>query len=292
MKKELAILILMCLMLTAVSPVTASPIEVVSMGADLTQAQQKQMLDFFGVTEDDVTVLTVTNAEVREYLKDVASEQQIGTKSISCAYVRSAPKGSGIKVSTNNITWVTEEMYAGAMITAGIEDAEVIAAAPFDVTGTTALTGIMKAFEKATGKELSYDAKKIANEELVLTGDLGENLGKDRANELIHNIKKQVIKQQVKNPDDIREIIKKIAAELNIELTDEEIDKILSLMEKISRLEFNVDKITQQLEKISTNIDQIKKTIEENKGLIQKILDTLNRFLGWIREIFSAAKTS
>ena len=64
MKKELAILILMCLMLTAVSPVTASPIEVVSMGADLTQAQQKQMLDFFGVT-DDVTVLTVTNAEVR-----------------------------------------------------------------------------------------------------------------------------------------------------------------------------------------------------------------------------------
>lgn len=291
MKKELAILILMCLMLTAVSPVTASPIEVVSMGADLTQAQQKQMLDFFGVT-DDVTVLTVTNAEVREYLKDVASEQQIGTKSISCAYVRSAPKDSGIKVSTNNITWVTEEMYADAMITAGIEDAEVIVAAPFDVTGTTALTGIMKAFEKATGKELSYDAKKIANEELVLTGDLGEDLGKDRANELIHNIKKQVIKQQVKNPDDIREIIKKIAAELNIELTHEEIDKILSLMEKISRLELNVDKITQQLEKISTNIDQIKKTIEENKGLIQKILDTLNRFLGWLREIFSAAKTS
>ncbi|HHY70435.1 MAG TPA: DUF1002 domain-containing protein [Thermoanaerobacterales bacterium] len=289
MKKKLAILILVCLVLTVVSPVMASPTEVVSVGADLTQAQKKQMLDFFGVAEDDVMMLTVTNAEVREYLKDIASKQQIGTKSISCAYVKSAPKGSGIKVSIHNITWVTEEMYAGAMITAGIEDAEVIAAAPFDVTGTTALTGIMKAFEKATGKELSHDAKKTANEELVITSELGEGLGKDKANELMHKIKQQVIKQQVKNPDDIRQIIQKIATELNIKLSDEEIKKILSLMEKISRLDLNVNKISQQLDKISTNIDQIKKTVEKNKGLIQKILDVINSFFGWLRQIFSAA---
>ena len=289
MKKKLAILILVCMVFTVVSPVMASPTEVVSVGADLTEAQQKQMLDFFGVTKDDVMMLTVTNAEVREYLKDIASEKQIGTKSISCAYVKSAPKGSGIKVGTHNITWVTEEMYAGAMITAGIEDAEVIAAAPFNVTGTTALTGIMKAFEKATGKELSHDAKKTANEELVITSELGEGLGKDKANELMHKIKKQVIKQQVKSPDDIRQIIKKIATELNIELSDEEIDKILGLMEKISRLDLNVNKISQQLDKISTDIDIIKKTVEENKGLIQKILDVINSFFSWLRQIFSAA---
>ena len=289
MKKKLSILILVCLILTVGSQVSASPTEVVSVGADLTEAQQKQMLDFFGVTKDDVMMLTVTNAQVRESLKDKASEQQIVTKSTSCAYVKSATKGSGIKVNTHNITWVTEEMYAGAMITAGIEDAEVIAAAPFNVTGTTALTGIMKAFEKATGKELSHDAKKIANEELVITGELGEDLGKDKANELVHKIKTQMIKQQVKNPDDIRQIIKKIATELNIELSDEEIDKILSLMEKISRLDLNVNKISQQLDKISTDIDKIKKTVEENKGLIQKILDVINSLFSWLRQIFSAA---
>mgnify|MGYP001297132615 CR=1 FL=1 len=288
MKRRLAILVLACLVFSGFSQVLASPTEVVSLGADLTEAQKKQMLEFFGVSESDVMMLTVTNAEVREYLKGIASEDKIGTKSISCAYVKPAPKNSGIKVTTHNITWVTEEMYASAMITAGIENAEVIAAAPFKVTGTTALTGIMKAFEKATGEELSHEAKKTANEELVLTGELGEELGKDKANELVLKIKQQVIKQQVKNPDDIRQIIQKIASELGIELTEEEINKILSLMEKISRLDLNVNKISEQLDKISSNIEQIKKTVEENRGLIQKILDAINSLFAWLRQIFSA----
>jgi uncharacterized protein YpuA (DUF1002 family) len=288
MKKTFAILTLSCMLILAVmGSAYADLTDVVSFGADLTQKQQEQMLRFFQVKEDDVMILTVTNKEERDYLKGLAPEKQIGTRAISSAYVKLAPKGSGINVETHNITWVTEEMYANAMMTAGIEDAQVIAAAPFKVSGTAALTGIMKAFEKATGKKLSPEAKKAANEELVITGDLGDDIGKENAAKLIQNIKKQVVKQKIKNPDDIRRVIKSIATELNIELTDEQIDQILKLMEKISRLNLNVDKISQQLSKISSSLDEIKKTVQENKGLIQKILDAINGFFGWLQRILN-----
>ena len=137
---------------------------VVSLGADLTEEQKEQMLELFQADEDDGKRIEVTNQEERSYLEGLVSEQKIGTRAISSAYVEILEEGKGILVETHNINWVTKEMYANAMVTAGLENARVIAAAPFEVSGTAALTGIMKAFEEATGEELSEDAKKAANE--------------------------------------------------------------------------------------------------------------------------------
>lgn len=291
MRKTMSILIITGLLITLIPfSAFADQADVVSFGADLNETQRQQMLELFQVKEDDVMILTVTNDEERAYLEGLVPRQQIGSRAISCAYVKLAPKGSGINVKTHNITWVTKEMYANAMVTAGIEDAEVIAAAPFKVSGTAALTGIMKAFEKATGKKLDKEAKKAANEELVLTGDLGEEIGKDKAAKLIQDVKEQVVKQKIKSPEDIRNVIKKIASDLDIELTEEQIDKIMNLMKRISRLDLDINKISQQLDKISVTLDDVKKTVEENKGLIQKILDTINQFLSWLQNILTSSK--
>lgn len=289
MRKTLSILIITGILITLI-PFSglADQADVVSFGSDIDQSQRQQMLELFNVKEDDVMILTVTNDEEREYLEGLVPEQQIGTRAISSAYVKLTPKDSGISVKTHNITWVTKEMYANAMATAGIEDAEVIAAAPFRVSGTAALTGVMKAFEKATGKKLDKEAKKTANEELVLTGDLGEDIGKDKAAKLMQDVKKQVVKQKIKNPEDIRNVIRKIAAELDIELTDEQISKIMNLMKRISQLDLDINKISKQLDKISVTLDDVKKTVEENKGLIQKIFDAINRFLSWLQGVLSS----
>ena len=112
-----------------------------------------------------------------------------------------------------------------------------------------------------------------------MTGELGDKIGKDNAAKLIQDIKQDVVKQKIKSPDDIRELIKKIAAKNDIELTEEQINKILKLMENISKLDLNLAKINQQLEKINLNLDKVKETVEENKGLIQKVLDTINSLL-------------
>lgn len=120
------------------------------------------MLKYFGVNKDEVVILEVNNQEERKYLQGVATEAQLGKKTYSCAYVEPTKSGSGINVKTANITWATPAMVATTLSTAGLTDADVVIAANFPVSGTGALTGIMKAFEDATGKPLEEDKKRTS----------------------------------------------------------------------------------------------------------------------------------
>lgn len=284
MKKWISIIVMTGFLLTLFPfNALASAREVVSLGADLTPQQEREMLELFGVNKDDVKIIRVTNQEMRQYLGGLVPEKQLGTTAYSSAHIKLAPRGHGITVKTYNIAWVSKEMYANAMVTAGIEDADVVVAAPFQVSGASALTGIMKAFEKASGKKLDEDAKKAANEELVVTKNLGEEIGQDEAAGFIQEVKEEVIREKIEDPDDLIALIKRIAAEHNIELSDAQIQQIMELMQKISRLDLNLDKISKQLENINVNVDDIKKAVENNQGLIQRILDSLNDFIYWIK---------
>lgn len=77
----------------------------VTLGADLTNQQKEDMLKYFGVTREETNVLEVTKDEEVKYLGGIASQSQIGTKSISCSYVEPTDKG-GLNISVNNIYWV------------------------------------------------------------------------------------------------------------------------------------------------------------------------------------------
>ena len=284
LKKILLSLLIITLLGTCLPLVAlADSTDVVSLGADLTAEQKKEMLKKFGVSEDEVKIIEVSIQDVKKHLLG-ASEKQIGTKAISSAYVKLLPEGKGIFIDTHNVTAVTKEMYANALATAGVKDAEVIVAAPFKVTGTTALTGILMAFEEATGEQLTIEAKQAANEELKVTQEIGDEIGSAKATELIQRVKTEIIKQKIKTPEDIRQVILNIAKELNIKLSDEQIDQILKLMEKISKLDINVDSIITQLDKIGKNLEIVKDTLQENKGLFQRIIDTI---LSWLRSIFA-----
>jgi uncharacterized protein YpuA (DUF1002 family) len=278
----------MALMLLLLFPLTAladAEDIVVSLGGDLNESQQNEMLKLFGVDRDEVRILTVTIDEERQYLGGLVSDDKIGKRTISSAYVELLEKGEGIEVDTHNITWVTREMYANALVTAGVENAKVIAAAPFKVSGTGALTGIMKAFEVVSGKELDEEAKEAANEELVTTGELGEVIGKDEAAALIKEIKERIAELKTKDEGEIRKIVIEISANLNINLTDEQIEQIVQLMKKISNLDLNVEKIASQIEKIAGSLDDVKKVVTENKGVIKKILEAIERFFAWLRSL-------
>lgn len=285
MKKSLKCLIiaLSIVLLFSHTLVLADEIgRVVCLGANLTEQQRQSMLDLFKVDKDDVVLLEVTNQEEREYLEGLVPDKKIGTRAISSVYVEILPEGEGILVETHKIDWVTPEMYANAMATAGIENAKVIAAAPFNVSGTAALTGITKAFEAATGEELSEEQGKVASEELVVTGELGDDLGKDQAAALVKEIKERILKEGIKKPEDIRKVIIEIAADLDITLTDEHIDKLAQLMEKIGNLDLNAEKIIGQLDKISKNLQKVTETLDKNKGAFQKILDAIKAFFRWL----------
>jgi len=286
MKRIIPLLLTLLLVLGIPQTVSAQEESVVSLGANLTQEQRQQMLDLFKVNEDNIKIIEVTNAEERSFLEGLVSDKKIGTRAISSAYVEILDDGKGIVVETHNIDWVTKEMYANAMVTAGLENARVIAAAPFSVSGTAALTGIMKAFEEATGETLSEEAKQAANEELVTTGELGEDIGQDKAASLVKEIKERIIGDKITDPKQIRDIILEVAGDLNINITQEHIDQLADLMDRISKLDLSVEKISGQLENISKSLDKVRETINENKGLVQKILDAIKGFFAWLADLF------
>lgn len=261
--------------------------KVIAFGADLSTAQKSLLASDFGVNlaQTDIPVIDVTNAEERKFLEGLVPEHVLGTKAISSAIVEILPAGGGVSVKTRNITWVTDNMYSNALVTAGVKDARVIIAAPFPVSGTAALTGIFKAVEHATGKSLGDRPKKVANEELVGIGNLGEEIGKDQAAQLILLIKEQVVKEGTKDPERIRQIVIKVAGDLNIRLSDKQIEQVTALMLKISTLNLNLKDIMGQLRELRSEVEKAVTSSPEMKGWLQRVLDTLNRLVEHVRAL-------
>ena len=146
----------------------------VAIGANLDSEQIAAVYSDFGIERGVIPEITVTNENERQYLEGLVDDKKIGHKAISCVYITILDDGSGLNVSTKNINWCTEQMYKNALTTAGITDADVKVTAPFEVSGTAALTGIYKAYEDITGNSLSSLAKMVGAEELIVTGQLAE----------------------------------------------------------------------------------------------------------------------
>ena len=127
--------------------------KVVTLGANLSDEQKNEMYDYFGTSADKVETIEVTNADERKYMEGIASESQIGTRTYSCSYVEPTESG-GIQVKTANLTFVTSSMIASTLTTSGVENCNVVAASPIEVSGTGALTGIMKDKKKLPPRSL------------------------------------------------------------------------------------------------------------------------------------------
>jgi uncharacterized protein YpuA (DUF1002 family) len=258
----------------------------VTLGADLSNAQKEDMLKYFGVTKNDANVLEVTSAEEHIYLGKVASESQLGNKAISCSYIEPTEKG-GLNITTNNLTWVNDGMIKNALITAGIENANVKASAPFKVSGTAALTGILKGFENSSaGQKIDENKKEAANEELVTTGDLGEKIGQDDATNLMNDIKKDVIKEKPKTKEEINKIVDKATEEYKNNLSDEDIANIKSVMSKINDLDLNYNSLKDQLDDV-TNQLKGKLNSEEAKGFFAKLEELFSNLTNAVKITFS-----
>lgn len=242
---------------------------VVTLGADLDSGQQQEMLGLFGVDRAETTVIDVTNAEERRYLEGSVPDEQLGTRAISSAYVHVKDDGSGIKVQTKHITYVTSRTYANALATAGVKDADVYAAAPFDVSGTAALTGVFKAFEEATGEQIPEASKEVATQELVDTADVGKQVGDaDAIARLVEQVKLEIVKQGLDDPAAIREVVVRIAAELKITLTDAQIDQLVNMLVQVQSLHLDLGKLQQQMKDFQ---DKIGLTNEQAQGIWQSL---------------------
>ena len=254
MKRNLiaAILCSACLVAGSVNPVFADASKVVTLGADLTDAQKQTMMKYFNVSADQVQIMTITNQDEHNHLDNIAPQSQIGSRTLSCAYVKPTQSG-GIKVRTANLNWVTGNMIASSLSTSGVKNCEVVAACPFEVSGTGALTGIQMAYETATGEQLDSTKKELATEEMVVTGTLADEVGKNDATTVMNNSKMQVIKDNVQNVDDIYNIVINVAQENNVTLDSDQIDQIVNLLQQIAQQDYNYDDVKATLEQVNQN---------------------------------------
>ena len=229
--------------------VRADSSKVVTLGANLTDSQKNSMYEYFGTSSDKAEVIEVTNADERKYLEGVAPDEQIGTRTYSCSYVEPTTSG-GIQVKVSNLTYVTSSMISSTLLTSGVENCNVVAASPIEVSGTGALTCIMMAYEKATGTTLNDDQKAAATDELVTTGDLANDIGQDKAESVMNDVKKDVIEGGLTDADDIQNAVENAAKDNNVTLTQEQIDKISDLMKNISQYDYDVKALKNTLDNI------------------------------------------
>ena len=249
--------------------VQADNSKVVTLGANLTEEQKNNMYEYFGTSANEVVTIEVTNADEREYMEGIASEAQIGTRALSCAYVEPTNSG-GIQVKVANLTFVNSSMIASTLMTSGVENCNVVAACPIEVSGTGALTGIMMAYEVASGEELSEEQKEAAVEELVATGELAEDIGQEEAADLMNEIKEEVIKEGISNPEQIEEVIEQAADKAGVSLTEEQMAQIRDLMEKISQFDIDVNALKETLNNL----------MGKSEGFFEGLVNSIKGFLG------------
>lgn len=261
----------------------------VALGADLNPSEREKVLGLLGVTEEDLKgydVITVTNADEHKYLDSYLDAGVIGSRALSSVMVVGKETGNGINVNTSNISYCTPGMYRNALITAGVEDADITVAGPFSISGTAALVGAIKAYETMTGEEVSEESLDAANNELVITGEIVESVGDaDKVEELIALVKQEVAQGEISSREDIARLVDQAVEELEVQLTDEDREKIVGLMDKIEGLDLNVDAIKQQAQDLYEKLDRLDFQFDKESvgNFLTRIVDAI---VGFLRNLF------
>lgn len=253
----------------------------VSLGADLSAGDKAAVLGLLGVTEADLsnyTVATVTNKDEHDYLDSYLDKSVIGTRALSSVLVEGKKEGNGIQVTTHNITYCTPGMYENALATAGIKDADIVVAGPFNISGTAALVGAIKSYENMTGEKVNADNIDTATNELVVTGQVAENVGsQEKVEQLIGAIKEQVVEGQAVTADEIGAVVDKAADEMQIKLSEEDRQAIIQLMEKIGKLDLDINTLKEQAKNLYDKIGDLGLKLDINeeqvKGFFQKLIE-------------------
>ncbi|WP_029333098.1 DUF1002 domain-containing protein [Exiguobacterium oxidotolerans] len=237
---------------------------------------------------EGITPVIATAADEEKYLGKNVPQSQLGGNMYSSAKIELAEKGDGLSVATENITWVTKDMYLNALVTAGVTDADITITSPYKVTGTSALTGIMKAYDQTsaeTGIKLTDERKDLAQQELAVTSDVGKTVGTDKVAKLMNEIKAEIAKQKPETKVDIENVIIQVIQNNNIQLSDAQMDRLTSLFSQMEKADLNWGQIETGLKSAGQDI-QAFATSEETKGFFAKLFDGLSNFFKSISGLF------
>lgn len=295
MKKGFSLVLAAVLLIGITIPFKASADEVINeklgvpivvYGANLSEAEKDSVKKDLKVAEEaEVEELSVDGNDLIKYIPGGDRNARM----YSSAKITRQEEGEGLViniVTPDNITQVTADMYATAMLTAGIEDAVVEVAAPKKVTGHSALVGIYKAYE-VSGETLDTERTDTANDELSLATKLSEKAGvdKDEVAKLLTDIKKQIAEQKPATKEDVEKIVNEQLQKLNIQLSDADRQLLIDLMDRISKLDIDFSKLNEQLSDMASKIKDRLGDIDP--GFWEKVKEFFRNMADSIKSLFS-----
>jgi uncharacterized protein YpuA (DUF1002 family) len=261
---------------------------IVVYGESLSDSQKQEVKEALGVTDSSqVEEITANGDDLVKYIEG----EDRNARMFSSAKITRKEKGEGLvieRATPGNITQVTDEMYANALLTAGVEDAVVEVASPIKVSGHSALVGIYKAYE-VSGEKLDTVRMEVANDELNLATKLAEKEGmnQEKVSELLTEIKKDIAEQNPATKEEVEQIVGEKLKDLKIELSPEDRQLLIDLFNKMKDLDINFDNVKQQLEDITSTLqDKLDTVSEDSKGFIQSILDFFKNLFESIANLF------
>ncbi len=265
----------------------------ISFGQDLSSGEKQKVLNGFGITEADLSnykTIEITNEDEHNYLGSYISADVIGKRALSSVMVVKTEEGSGIEVTTSNISYCTPGMYTNALVTAGLKNAKVTVVGPFNISGTSALVGAMKAYAVMTGQEISESTMDAATDELVTTAEIAESVGDtEKVEQLIAAVKQKVFEEQLSTTEDIRDAVDVSAKALDINLSEEDVNKITDMMEKVSQVDVDVNAIKEQAADIYNKLKDAGIDFEnvDTEGLADKVGSFFANIFTAIQEFFA-----
>ncbi|ARK21419.1 DUF1002 domain-containing protein [Sporosarcina sp. P26b] len=295
MKRGLASLLAFMMMVAIIAPSAVSADDVINeklgvpivvYGANLSDDEKASVKESLKVAEEaEVEELSVDGNDLIKYIPGGDRNARM----YSSAKITRQEEGEGIViniVTPDNITQVTADMYATAMLTAGIEDAVVEVAAPKKVTGHSALVGIYKAYE-VSGEVLDTERTDVANDELSLATKLSEKAGvdQDEVAKLLTEIKKQISEQKPATKEDVEQIVQDQLKKFNIELNDADRQLLIDLMDRISKLDIDFTKLNEQLSDMALKIKD--KLGDIDPSFWEKVKEFFRNMADSLKSLFS-----
>ena len=238
--------------------------------------------------EPEFDEITISGEDLVKYIKNSNSSSRM----YSSAKITRQDEGKGLIISIvtpSNITQVTAEMYASAMLTAGIQDAVVEIAAPKPVTGHSALVGIYKAYEVKTGETLDIERTDVANDELSVATSLSESAGvsDEKVAELLTQIKKVIAENKPETREEVEKIVEDQLSKFQINLSDQDRQLLVDLMDRISNLNIDLSKLSTQLGDLSAKFEETFGDILQYEGFWTSVKNFFNNLIdtvsGWFK---------
>ncbi len=212
----------------------------IAMGESNSDAQRAELLGYFGnPTDAEITVITV--ADTKEAMKEIVPDLNIGTANSSAA-LTCLPLGDGLQVQTVNINAVTPAMYAIALVTAGVGDAQLIVASPSDAPagGLTALTGIFDAWNKVKceSSQTTPERQELALRQLALVTEISGALGQSTtgyAGAFVIDSQRTIVIGGYTTPEDISAAIANQEAVYNITVPATQRQKLIDFFVQLQK---------------------------------------------------------